>query len=376
MQKNQYISFGVQAGYFQQKTGTTGFTTGSQWNPLTGFDPNASIGEQFDGERKGFLTLGAGATYYKEDEEGRQLANFGLSGLGLNQPDISFTGEENKLPVKYVAHGYIALLRNGAWAIGPEAYYARDNHQSFLQGGISARKYFENSNPFDVLKDGFVEAYARYREGKSAVLGLQLLQPNFVVGASYDLALSGNALPGNAFEVTLTLRKPFTKPKPQVQQPIEGDYSLGEVRDFIFKKDKPAEQVDEGKKEETEDGGEAAGSDKNYRLALRKDFKFGFNKAELDEEGKAYLDELAALLKASPNLKLEVIGHTDDVGTATANRKVSQQRADVVVAYLKAQGVSAKRLKTTGKADKAPLVGNDSEANRAKNRRVEFNIYE
>ena len=370
--KRQYISYGMQAGYFQQKAGALGLSTGNQWNPLTGFDPLTPSGEAFENERVGFLTLGAGLLYYKEDSSGRQVASLGVAGLQLNQPDISFTGEENPLPAKYVAHGHIALLRNRDWTVGPELYYAYDNRQSFVQGGILARRYFKNENPFDLLKSGFIEAYGRYREGRAAAIGLGLQQPNFALAVGYDYALSQNALPGDAFEISLVLRKPPKVPEKPLAKAIEGDYAIGQARDIIFERertDNPTKGQEEGNPEEGRTQGD-------FSLALRKDFKFGFNKAELDNEGKAYLDELAALLKASPNLKLEVTGHTDDVGSPAANKKVSQRRADVVAKYLKKQGINPKRIKTTAMGDKAPLVANDSENNRAKNRRVEFRIYE
>ena len=81
------------------------------------------------------------------------------------------------------------------------------------------------------------------------------------------------------------------------------------------------------------------------------------------------------MLKQNPELKIEVIGHTDDVGTEEANYTISEQRAKTVVEYLQDKGIDKSRIKYTAKGMSEPLVPNTNEENRAKNRRVEFIIY-
>jgi outer membrane protein OmpA-like peptidoglycan-associated protein len=73
-------------------------------------------------------------------------------------------------------------------------------------------------------------------------------------------------------------------------------------------------------------------------------------------------------------LKVEIIGHTDDVGTDEANRVISERRAKIVVDYLISKGINPARLKLSAKGKSEPIYPNDSEENRAKNRRVEFKI--
>lgn len=365
---SQYISFGMRAGYFQQSISTGDITTGNQWTNLNGYDPSLPTGEAFDKGRKGFLSLGAGFTYYKEDENQRHITSLGVSAFHLNKPDVSFSESEALLDPKYSVQGYMALLRNDDWHIGPEAYYSYGYGQHFFQTGAVARRYFNNRNPFDMLKDGYIAFRGGYRKEHYASLGIELQQPGFQVGVSYDIGVAGTAVPGNAIEVTFSLRKLFQKKQPVA--PVNTNYSLGQVKDIYFD-DEP------DKTNETENGEEqVSGKKGNYNIALRKDFKFGFNQSELNDEAKVYLDELASLLETHPATQLEVIGHTDDVGSTAANRKVSMQRAEAVVNYLVEKGIDSKRLKATAKADSEPVAPNDTEENRAKNRRVEFVIYE
>lgn len=102
---------------------------------------------------------------------------------------------------------------------------------------------------------------------------------------------------------------------------------------------------------------------------------FATNKAVILARSHALLDNVAAVLNAHPEItKIRVEGHTDDRGGDQANLGLSQRRADAVVAYLVKKGVAAPRLEATGYGEAKPIVANDTPANRARNRRVEFVI--
>lgn len=100
---------------------------------------------------------------------------------------------------------------------------------------------------------------------------------------------------------------------------------------------------------------------------------FDFNKASIKPESRPSLDEIAKFLKDQPNEKLDVVGHTDNIGGADFNMQLSKARADAVVADLvSTYSVSASRLKAKGEGLQSPVASNDDEAGRAKNRRVEL----
>lgn len=100
---------------------------------------------------------------------------------------------------------------------------------------------------------------------------------------------------------------------------------------------------------------------------------FDMGKSELKPESAAALAEIAKLLKADPGLKVNVVGHTDDVAALDYNMKLSQARADTVVQALAGKyGIAPERLKAYGVGPLAPVASNDSEEGRAKNRRVEL----
>jgi outer membrane protein OmpA-like peptidoglycan-associated protein len=108
--------------------------------------------------------------------------------------------------------------------------------------------------------------------------------------------------------------------------------------------------------------------------ALTASVKFKFNSNELDPTSFDTLDKLAAILKAAPALKLAITGHTDNIGAAAANQRLSEVRANVVKDYLVKKGVNAANITASGLGASKPVDTNDTAEGRANNRRVEFAI--
>lgn len=96
--------------------------------------------------------------------------------------------------------------------------------------------------------------------------------------------------------------------------------------------------------------------------------------ARLNVQGSAILDNLVDVVTRCPGMTLEIGGHTDDAGGDATNLGLSQKRASAVVAYLVAKGIPATRLIARGYGEAQPLVPNDSTANMARNRRIEFKV--
>jgi OOP family OmpA-OmpF porin len=101
---------------------------------------------------------------------------------------------------------------------------------------------------------------------------------------------------------------------------------------------------------------------------------FGSGSARLDVAGSSVLDTLLDVVNRCPAMRVEIGGHTDDVGPPDANLTLSQRRAAAVLDYLRAKGVDPARLVAKGYGEAVPLVANDSEPNRALNRRIAFTV--
>ncbi len=103
---------------------------------------------------------------------------------------------------------------------------------------------------------------------------------------------------------------------------------------------------------------------------------FEFDRAYLRRESIKTLDSIVAQLKKNPRIKLEIHGHTDNIGTKEYNQKLSEKRANAVMEYLIKNGISPERLKAIGFGEAKPIADNSTEEGRSRNRRTEFLIVE
>lgn len=101
---------------------------------------------------------------------------------------------------------------------------------------------------------------------------------------------------------------------------------------------------------------------------------FDFDKSEVRPDGVTALKEDIDLLNKDSKLDVSIEGHCDIIGTDAYNQTLSLKRATSVFEYLVRNGIAANRMTTIGYGRKQPLVPNDTEANRALNRRVEIKI--
>lgn len=98
---------------------------------------------------------------------------------------------------------------------------------------------------------------------------------------------------------------------------------------------------------------------------------FDTGKATIRPESFPELDRVAEYMTHKPNLKIEISGHTDNVGDPKSNQSLSQRRADACRAYLIKKGIDQGRIKAAGYGDTRPLAPNDTVDGRQRNRRIE-----
>ncbi len=136
-----------------------------------------------------------------------------------------------------------------------------------------------------------------------------------------------------------------------------GNYSLSKnVTDTIFKNDIPLQPLD-----------------KDAMIVLNNVF-YETNQFNLKPESIGELDKIVQLLKENPTLKIEISGHTDNVGVAKTNLTLSNKRAQSVTKYLVSKGIVANRLTAKGYGSTKAIAYNKTEQGKAKNRRTELKI--
>jgi outer membrane protein OmpA-like peptidoglycan-associated protein len=111
----------------------------------------------------------------------------------------------------------------------------------------------------------------------------------------------------------------------------------------------------------------------NASVVLKNIF-FDVNKYDLKPESMSELDKLLVLLRDNPTLKIQIGGHTDNVGKAEDNLALSNNRAQAVVKYLVSKGIEQQRLTFKGFGATQPVADNATEEGKAKNRRTEMKV--
>ena len=108
--------------------------------------------------------------------------------------------------------------------------------------------------------------------------------------------------------------------------------------------------------------------------AILNNLFFDFNKYELKDKSITELDKVLRFLNENPNVRIEISGYTDNVGTPSSNLQLSLKRAQSVAAYLVKHNIPSTRLIQKGYGEDKPIKPNDTEENRQTNRRIEFRV--
>ncbi len=117
-------------------------------------------------------------------------------------------------------------------------------------------------------------------------------------------------------------------------------------------------------------------ADNQLKLNIPNEISFDTNSAAIKPQMRSVLDPFAASLRDDPATRIDIVGHTDSTGSDAINNPLSVDRAQSVRDYLSSRGVSMSRIYTDGKGSYQPVADNNSDAGRAKNRRVEIYIAE
>jgi type IX secretion system PorP/SprF family membrane protein len=393
LNSNESLALGFKGLYQQRRFDLNGLHTGSQYVADRGFDESLFNGENIGTLKSDYVTFSTGLAWQHVDREGVKTASWSLSLYDLNKPDESFLGTNNPLASTWVAQGSIRAFKESNMSLFPEFLYTRNAANNVLNVGFVTRcdvKGTPTQEPFHV------DVLTKYVVGRSGIVGLQFHNENFSMGFSYDfLVHKKNVSNVGSFEIGLELRRlvnpvpknKIVKKKPPVtaraQTPKPATQQIKKVPDtrkadssaVVKPKTTLATKLEH--KKDSVVAKARAGDVKHEPFEIEKvilHFNFDFNSSDLDEESTNYLDELTEALKENKHLRVKLTGHTDNVGSASFNQRLSAYRANSIKEYLVKKGVESSRIQSEGKGLSQPLNSNKTEAERAKNRRVELTI--
>lgn len=204
--ETQRMVFAMQFGLLNRHVDQSKFKWGEQWNPITGYNANNPVSENFSSTSATTLDIGAGALYYDAAPGKKANAFGGFSAYHINKPrDPIITKENtelNTIPMRYVVHGGVSFNINDRARVIPHALIM---HQGSANEKMIGTYVQYNVNPeLDVMVGG----YYRFKDAVAPYVGFDW--KSFVVGVSYDAnasRLGAMARNVNSFEISFSYIK-------------------------------------------------------------------------------------------------------------------------------------------------------------------------
>jgi len=391
----QSFSLGFRLLHQQMSIDLDGFYTGSQYVPDRGFNSLAGNGENTGAYRRTFNTFSTGVHWQETDKKGRLKHHVGISIFDMNRPPDSFQGNTSTLASTLVLDAGAEVYSSGSLHLIPEVLFSSGYSNSMLTAGM---RFQHEINPRSNKESDRLDFITKYAIGRSGILGVQLHKENLSLGISYDFPLLRNNA-GNlgALELGLTVRtivqtpvqKSIARRKKlaalrQKKQPIKKTTSTLIKKESVIAKDTVIHQLPVPAPTDTvtsypvTQAYAKAGALKQDPQVIEKvtlHFAFEFNSTDLDDDAEEFLQQLATNLREHTDVRVTIVGYTDNIGSEKFNLRLSQKRADEIKKYLLQQGITADRLLSEGRGMQNPLNENLTESDRAQNRRVELTLH-
>lgn len=210
-QQMTHLTLGIQAGILNRRFDPSKFEWGSQYNPLTGYDPNAPSNEFLTKTSSSVFDANFGALLYDGNPDHTVNGYIGVAAAHLTQPSDPFLSTNNfHLPVRYTIHGGIRFIVSDELSITPNALYMRQGNADEAMVGAYAQLVVTDMSDLLLGVD--------YRVKDAVVPYLGFRYQDVTVGVSYDVNASNLdqlATGSNAFELSLsyTIHKKRVFPK-------------------------------------------------------------------------------------------------------------------------------------------------------------------
>jgi type IX secretion system PorP/SprF family membrane protein len=386
--KRQSLSLGIRGLFQTTRINLDGLSTGLQYVADRGFNESISNGEGTVEVNNSFFTFSAGLQWLKTDKKDDRVMHVGISFFDINQPDNVFVGASDNLSTTVVGSGGFRLYKRGNVSLYPDFLITYRSVDRLANGGMITRYSLRTKSG----NNASVDLITRYVVGRHGTLGLQFHQHNFSMGISYDLPLAKNNVAntgaveagieihrfkGKKRKTRITQKKKSPPPAKMKALSIAVHEKIDTLT-FMPSLENESEMSKRLRhKQDSVLESAIAGELSHEPLILEKatlHVKFEFNSTDLDEESQQYFDDLAKALIDNPELRVQLEGHTDNVGSDRYNLRLSVYRAQSIKDYLVENGVEESRISVSGKGLIEPLNRNRNDEERAMNRRVEVSI--
>lgn len=386
LDKFQSIQLGLKGLYQRRSLNIDGLFTEKQYVADRGFDETLENGEMTGRLDTDFFSLSTGGSWQYIDENGIRAGYLGLALFDFNNPSENFLEAGQRLPETWVAQLSFRAFRESNLSFFPEALVTRRAANNVYNIGMVTRcdvKGTRTSLPFHV------DVITKYVVSRSAIFGLQFHNERFSLGMSYDILVKKENVSNiGALEIGLELRQ-LVNPNPKrippktvtrnaratKTPPSRPVSSPNQERSEQVKSEQPLVQTWHKKRDSIMAVNPSSANTSFIELEkVVLHFNFQSNSSELDPESLKFIDDLIESMAADRKISVWLTGHTDNIGSAPFNMRLSLARAAGVRDYLIKNGVGSERITVEGKGMSEPLNNNRTEAERAVNRRVEVRV--
>lgn len=204
--EQHHLVAGVQGGYYGRKIDWSKVTTNNQFSDGQ-FDPALGSGEQFSDDPSNAFLANVGLAYYFADEKGKPIFHVGAALANANNASFTYLTDNKSqaAPRAVIAYSHLRLISNPYFEVVSDLYWRNESKVSDLVGGFQLRK---GTKPRVEVADNHLGLGLYYSQDHTGILALQLIQPNWLLGISYDMAFGDQPLRNgqNAVEVSLGWR--------------------------------------------------------------------------------------------------------------------------------------------------------------------------
>lgn len=394
LSKYQRLSFGLMSAYGMHRMNNQGLRSISQYLDESGYTPSLPLNEPLIDARATFLSWNAGVSWLQKNRQGALVSSAGFSFNNLNKPREVFQTFENTIPLATQAFFFTTAFESRYFSILPETFFSSYGSSYQLQLGTSLKYNLRYTS----MRQGHIRFLGRYNLLKSFIVGARLEQPSYEVGISTDIYAGSGSPFTQAFELSFALKRGVegryfkfrSKNKRKKEQNARRKREAVErsqskrirrtevklpvairmpYKAFLVKEDD--RKVEQLRMEKVK-----LGSGRVLLGSAARNMNFKTGSTQLTLEAIEALKEVGQYLLSNSEYKILVVGHTDDIGGASFNDRLSLDRAEAVKEILKALGVEESRIITEGAGMNRPVLPNTSEENRRLNRRVEFILFE
>ncbi|GAB3332653.1 hypothetical protein GCM10027429_12260 [Marivirga atlantica] len=393
------LSLGVQGGLFQNKIGgdfiTDGQIEGGVINPGAGqIDPLLN-------QQHAYPTISSGLYYRLKDANYHDKAFVGVSLFNMTEPNISFVenGDTYKLPMSIKTIAGYKVYDNTTLSVSPTVRWISQAQNNAFDLGTDVG--YRLSGDAEDFKKLILSLW--YNSNSIGVMSLAYEQKRIAVGVSYDIPVGTgfNLAQNGIFEFAISYKlknKKQAEETPgvilQEESEVQKEEAENEIEQPQKKKVDEIEEAEEPQKEEPvkekivmeepvkeepkveEEVTEVIFQPltEKEKETLAKTVRFKLNSDDLNEDSKAFIDEVIDILSKKENYSITLIGHTCNLGESSFNGELGMDRAQIVRDYMVANGINEARISTNSKGETDPIATNENKMGREKNRRVEFEV--